>query len=285
MLRSVKTLEEYAIQATDGPIGQVKDLYFDDARWVIRYLVVDTGTWLSSREVLITPWALNKPNWPDRLLPVSITREQVKNSPDIDTHQPVSRQNEMQVLGYYGYPSYWDGTNLWGDGPSPYAMAVGYDGQRLDRAERNREQEATLAADRLRHRNDDPHLRSCNAVQGYHLHASDGDIGHVAGFLVDEDSWAIRYLIVKTTNWWVGHEVLIAPLWITAVHWPDQSVSVDLTREAIRQAPVYDDTAVLDHAWEARLYAHHGRPLVWPDGGSGSAAETAGSLLAASRFV
>jgi len=115
MLSSMEDLEHYAIRATDGAIGQVKDFYFDDEAWVIRYLVVDTGTWLSSRKVLISPIAIGEPNWAEKILPVSITKEQVKNSPDIDTDKPVSRQHERRYLGYYGYPYYWGGGGPWGD--------------------------------------------------------------------------------------------------------------------------------------------------------------------------
>jgi hypothetical protein len=119
MLRSMKDLENYAIRATDGIIGHVKDFYFDDGTWVVRYLVVETGSWLSSRKVLISPMAIGHPEWTGRVLPVSITKEQVKNSPDIDTDRPVSRQHERQYLEYYGYPFYWGGAGLWGAGVYP----------------------------------------------------------------------------------------------------------------------------------------------------------------------
>jgi hypothetical protein len=122
MLRSTQDLEHYSIGATDGDIGHVKDFYFDDDAWVVRYLVVDTGTWLTGRRVLISPISLREPNWIERTLPVAITREQVKNSPDIDTHKPVSRQEENLYLGYYGLPGYWGGAGMWGDGMYAYAM-------------------------------------------------------------------------------------------------------------------------------------------------------------------
>ena len=266
MLRSVKDLEHYAIGATDGQIGHVKDLYFDDDAWVIRYLVVETGTWLSSRKVLITPISIHDPDWVERILPVSITQEQVRNSPDIDTDKPVSRQNEMQYLGYYGYPYYWGGGGMWGEGLYPYALAPDFVGYRQDRAERERDQLAFIEADRERHRNDDPHLRSCEAVAGYHIQATDGEIGHVEGFLVDDETWAIRYLIVDTSNWWLGHKVLISPTWISGVHWSDESVSIDLTREAISQAPPFDSAVELDRGREMSLYGHYGRRGYW--GGS-----------------
>ena len=271
MLRNTKDLENYAISATDGPIGHVKDFYFDDDAWVIRYFMVDAGSWLSSRKVLISPISVHHPDWPERTLPVSITKEQVRNSPDVDTDRPVSRQNEEQYMSYYGYPNYWGGGGVWGDGVYPYAMVPGYSGyglERVDRAEREREEEDYLRAERARHRNDDPHLRSCKAVTGYRIHATDGEIGHVAGYLVDDETWAILYLIVDTSNWWVGHKVLIAPAWITGVHWSDQTVSINLSRESVKGAPVYDPDAMWSRELDRSLYRHYGRTGYW----AGSAA-------------
>ncbi|MEO8936360.1 MAG: PRC-barrel domain-containing protein [Burkholderiaceae bacterium] len=266
MLRNAKDLENYAIAATDGPIGHVKDFYFDDDAWVVRYLVVDAGSWLSSRKVLISPVSVHHPDWLERTLPVAITKEQVKNSPNIDTEKPVSRQNEEQTMGYYGYPNYWGGGGVWGDGLYPYAMVpgyAGYDVDRVDRAEREREEESYLRAERARHRNEDPHLRSCKAVVGYHIHATDGEIGHVAGYLVDDETWAIRYIIVDTSNWWVGHQVLVAPSWITGVHWSSETVSIHASREAVKGAPYYDPDATWSLELDRDLNRHYGRTGYW----------------------
>ena len=271
MLRNTKDLENYAISATDGQIGHVKDFYFDDDAWVIRYFMVDAGSWLSSRKVLISPIFVQQPDWTKRTLRVGITKEQVKNSPDIDTDMPVSRQNEEQYMGHYGYPAYWGGGGMWGDGMYPYAMVPGYAGSagygvgRVDRAERDREVEAYLRAEQARHRNDDPHLRSCHAVTGYHIQATDGEIGHVAGYLVDDETWAILYLVVDTSNWWVGHKVLIAPPWITGVHWSNETVSINLSRELVKSAPAYDPDAMWSRDLDRSLYQHYGRTGYWAD--------------------
>ena len=266
MLRSMNDLEDYAIRATDGTIGHVTDFYFDDAAWVIRYLVVDTGGWLSSRKVLISPIAIGHPNWTEKVLPVSITKEQVKNSPDIDTQKPVSRQHEITYLGYYGYPYYWGGAGLWGEGAYPNMMMPGYAGfvPTLPAVESEAEK-AYAHAEAARHQDDDPHLRSCKAVMGYHIQATDGDIGHVQGLLVDEETWAIRYLVVNTSNWWLGHQVLIAPQWIEDVSWSDATVSVNLTRQAVQDAPPYDSAAPLDRKLEVGIHEHYGRPGYWED--------------------
>jgi hypothetical protein len=265
MLRNTKDLKNFALRATDGAIGHVKDLYFDDDAWVLRYFVVETGSWLSSRKVLVSPIAVLEPDWKGQTLPVSLTTAQIESSPHFDTDQPVSRQNEEQYFGYYGYPVYWGGQGLWGEGMYPYSVQPNFITSRPDWAERQREDEdeATLSAERARRRHDDPHLRSCNAVTGYHVQAHDGEIGHIAGFLVDELSWAIRYLIVDTSNWWTGNQVLIAPAWISGVHWSSETVSVDLSRASIQGAPLLDPDAVLDRDWEQRLHQHYSRMGYW----------------------
>lgn len=264
MLRNSKDLEGCAIGASDGRIGEVKDLYFDDDAWVIRYLVVSTGAWLSNRKALISPYAIGQPQWAEKILPASLTKEQVKNSPDIDTDKPISRQHEVQYLKYYRYPSYWGGVGLWGVGPNPNMLPMnsGFDWSsdqyRQTLAERDREETG------LR-RHDDPHLRSCNAVMKYHIRATDGDIGHVLGLLVDDETWAIRYLIVDTSNWWLGHQVLLAPQWIDDVSWFDCKVSVDLTRQAVKDSPPYDAAVSLGREQEAGIYQHYGRAGYWAD--------------------
>lgn len=264
VLRSMNDLENYALRATDGNIGHVKDFYFDDEAWVIRYFIVDTGGWLSSRKVLISPIAIDRPDWAKKVLSVSITKEQVRNSPDIDTDQPVSRQHEMRYLGYYGYPSYWGGAGLWGDGIYPGAMGAGYGGLVVPPYSASPEvREAKARDEAARHQDDDLHLRSCKAVMDYHIKASDGEIGHVQGLLVDEETWAIRYLIVNTSNWWLGHQVLIAPQWVKSVSWTEATVSVDLTRQAVKEAPTYDSTAQLDRTQEMDIHEHYGRPGYW----------------------
>jgi uncharacterized protein YrrD len=264
MLRSLNDMEKYSIRATDGDIGQVKDFYFDDVAWVIRYLVVETGSWLASKKVLISPISIHAPDWVQHVLPVRITKDQVKKSPDIDTDKPVSLQYQHQYHDYYGYPYYWGGDGIWGGGLYPTALMPGYvHGD--DAVARRAAEEAYAKAERLRHRNDDPHLRSCKAVVGYHIHASDGEIGHVESLIVDQDTWAIRYFVINTSNWWVGHKVLIAPQWISGVHWQNQTVAVDMTREAVRSSPAFLSTAEMNRSQEVGLYTHYGRTRYWAE--------------------
>ena len=271
MLRNSKDLLSLAIIATDGAIGEVKDIYFDDEAWAIRYLVVDAGSWLLSRKVLISPIAAGQADWPNMQLPVSLTREQVKNSPVIDTEMPVTRQHESNYLDYYSYPYYWGGMDLWGSGGYPNMLIPGYAGYgsaSAARAEADNAQARTEAHQRRSESESDPHLRSCKAVIGYHIEASDGEIGHVQGLLVDEQSWAIRYLVVSTSNWWLGHEVLVAPQWIKHVSWTKQAVAVDLTRDALKKAPWYDPALPVGREMEIAVYKHYGRAAYWPGGDS-----------------
>lgn len=264
MLRSMLDLERYSIRATDGDIGVVNDFYFDDSTWVIRYVVVDTSAWLPNRKVLVSPISMGSPDWSQKLLPVTITKEQVKGSPDIDTDKPVSRQHEMGYLGYYGYPYYWGGAGLWGESAYPQIMltkasqAVA-DAQHKELSEKRALVESATDKDSR----DDPHLRSCKEVIGYHIDAADGDIGHVHDMLVDERTWAVRYLVVNTNNWWGGRQVLIVPQWIRDVSWAEHMVAVDLTRQQVKDAPFYNPDAELSRQEEESIYRHYGRNGYW----------------------
>jgi hypothetical protein len=247
MLRNVTHLKGFTIRARDGDMGIVDQFYFDDESWAIRYLVVNAGDWLGGRLVLVSPLALRKTDWQSRLLDVALTKKQVEDSPPIDTHKPVSRQHEAVFLGYYGYPSYWAAPNY------PAALAV--------------QQEAMAEAEELRARAErepaDSHLRSTSAVTGYHVSAADGEIGHVRDFIVDDETWAIRYLEVDTLNWWPGKKVLVSPQWINRVSWADSKVYVDLTRETIQNGPEWVESIPVTREYEHRLYDYYARSPYW----------------------
>jgi hypothetical protein len=263
MLRNMIDLDGYAINARDGAIGKVKDFYFDDEAWAVRYLIVDTGSWLSSRKVLISPMSMGKLDPNGKVLPVSLTMEQVKNSPDIDIDKPVSRQHELEYLGYYDYPIYWGGAGMWGGGAYPgIVTGVGIDAASAEDRHARRQDEHAESVKGAREAHD-THLRSCKAIMTYDIEASDGDIGHVHGLLLDDETWAVRYLIVDTSNWWLGHKVLIAPQWIGDMRWSDKTVRLNLTRQAIKDAPQYDPAITVNRDREALLYKHYGRPGYW----------------------
>jgi uncharacterized protein YrrD len=243
MLRSVRELRGTALIAVDGPVGDVHDVYFDDYEWVVRYYVVDTGKWLPGRKVLIPPHAV-RPPLPDSLaLPVDLTREQVRNSPDIDTDRPIERQAEHSLYQHYGWVPYWGAL----EPPVPPMPMRGV----ANAAEA--EQQATSG--RL---SGDPHLRTAKDVTGYRIEATDGEIGHIDDFLLDDQTATIRYAVVDTRNWLPGKHVLIAPQWIREVKWAESKAFVDLTREAVRHSPVFTSLAALDKEYESRLYKHYG---------------------------
>lgn len=214
----------YAIRATDGDLGKVNEFYFDDITWTIRYMVVETGNWLSGRKVLISLVALGKPAWESRTFSVNLTRAQVRNSPDIDAERPVYRQHEAELHEYYQWPLYWEGGYGGTFGITPFPLYKDPLVQETSASERH----------------DDPHLRSTRHVTGYHIHATNGEIGHVEDFIIDDANWVLRFLVVDTGNWLPGRKVLISPEWIKDVNWATTSVYLNRSREAVKDSPEFD---------------------------------------------
>lgn len=260
MLRSVKELYGLTIRATDDEIGKVDDFLFDDERWTVRYMVVDTGGWLTGRLVLVSPRAIERVDWHARAVAVNLTRAKVENSPDIAADLPVSRQKESEYSQYYGYPPYWGSAGLWGLGMHPTAY-LGYPAPHTSTPLQTPDQDT--APDAAEPEGDE-HLRSTREVQGYHIHARDGEIGHVQDFVLEDETWAIRYVVVDTKNWWFGKHVLVAPEWITAVRWAEAMVDADLLRDEIKNSPQYDPDK-LNRAYEQQLHRHYQRRGYWED--------------------
>lgn len=229
MQHSLHRMIGYAIRATDGDLGKVHEFYFDDATWTIRYMVAETGNWLYGRKVLISLVALGKPDWKSQTFSVNLTCDQVRNSPDIDTQRPVYRQHEVELHEYYQWPRYWE--NGYGGilGITPYPLVENPMSQESSAPERK----------------EDSHLRSTRQVTGYHIHATDGEIGHVEDFIVNEKKWTFHYLVVDTGNWMSGRKVLLSPKWITSVNWADAAVYLDRSRESIENSPEFDPTKTM----------------------------------------
>jgi len=237
--RRIKDVEGMTIAATAGDIGKVVDCFFDDDSWTVRHFVVDTGGWLRGRRVLLFPAAVREIDIEHRRLLTTLSREKVEHSPDVDTDRPVSRQQEIGLHQYYGYPYYWTGPYRWGYTPTPWAAAIA--GIPFTPVAPPRE------------RRDDPHLRSARAVTGYGIHATDGDVGHLVDFLMEDE-------IVDPRRFWPARHVLIAVDWITWVAWGERRVHVNATRDELRHAPPYDPSAVIDRDWERAFFRAHGRP-------------------------
>jgi sporulation protein YlmC with PRC-barrel domain len=250
MLMAGSALKGYAIEAKDGRLGTVKDVLFDDRTWKVRWLVVDAGTWLTGRKVLVHPSFVAQADYVGRSLAVTLTMAQVKDSPDIAQDRPVSRQMETSLYDYYGWDPVWGGS-IFGGGTMTQAFGAPY-GAGLALRE--------PALPEIHHDDGDPNLRSIDAATGYHMHAKDGFIGHVENFLVDDESWDIRYLIVDTKNWWPGKHVLIAPAAVTEMSWSRHRIELDVSCDQVRESPPWEPATVIDRAYEERLHSHYSWP-------------------------
>jgi uncharacterized protein YrrD len=247
MLIKTKTLAGCKLHSLDGEIGKVDEFYFDDKHWTVRYLVANTGNWLTGRLVLISPYALKAVDKDGQTVAVNLTKKQIEESPSLDTDKPVSQQFEVSYYGYYGWPTYWGGTFMWGH--YPYIV-------------RDPERWKITAQEK---KTWDLNLRSTHEVRGYHIQAKDGEIGHVEDFIIDDETWAIRYLIIDTQNWWPGKKVLLSPKWIHRVSWSESKAFIDLPRETIKQSPEYTDGALLSRDYETELHHHYKRQGYWAE--------------------
>lgn len=248
MLRHESDINGYAIHASDGPIGTVRDFLFDDATWTVRWLLIDTGSWLPGREILLPPSAVAQVNHVGHQFNVNLTKQQVKDCPDVDSHLPVSRQQETSLYDYYGWSPYW------GDGA--YMDLVGYGGGGMIEPPSTELMRREKEIDDVKHNKGDSTLRSAREVNGYHIHASDGEIGHVEDILVEDGDWSVRYLIVDTKNWWPATRVLIAPLSVRSIQWADRQVNLGIDRRSIKDSPAYDPSANINALADPQIHTY-----------------------------
>ena len=221
MLRIVKELYGTKLGASDGEIGHVKDFYFDDQNWAVRYLVADTGSWLPGRQVLIAPHALGSLYQGGKLLLVNLTRQQIENCPSIESHKPVSRQYEEKYYRYFGWPFYWQGHGLWGMSGFPILELPG--SLPIEPA----------AAPVPQPEGPDAHLRSTLAVNGYQVQTTDGTLGHVCDFMMDDRAWVISRLVVRTGHRISGKELMIPTDKVGRISYEESAIFVNLTGEAV----------------------------------------------------
>ena len=249
MLWTASGMNGYAIIATDGHLGTVSDFLFDDRTWQIRWLVVDTGDWLPGRKVLLPPSVLGHPDAGQHAFAVRLTRKQVEKSPGILSDRPVSRQEESSVYGYYGWRPYWDDGFFMGGYDYLGGGSIGTDAA----GDRRRDREMDI----LRLGDGDPHLRSVTEVTGYHIHAADGEIGHVDDFLLEDADWTIRFLVADTKNWWPGKRVLISPASAATIDWTERTMNLTVSRQTIKDSPEFDETTTVDQAYERRFHDYY----------------------------
>jgi hypothetical protein len=248
MLYQAKTLHGYKLNSLEGEIGKVKEFYFDDHFWAIRYLVADTGNWLTNRQVLISPRTLGIVNNDAQNIAVKLTKKQIEDSPLLKSDEPVSRQFEESYYKYFAVPSYWETTTMRGQ----YGDIIGTSPS-TERLPKSTSGSKTF----------DPRLRSTHDVSGHHIQAKDGEIGHVEDFIIDDETWMIRYLIVDTLNFWEGKKVLISPRWIERVSWEDLKVFVNLSKTTIEQSPEYIEGSPLSREYETALHQHYNFQGYW----------------------
>ena len=226
MLQSIAKLYGYKLGASDGELGRVKDFYFDDQTWTIRYVVADTGSWLPGRQVLIPPHVCGKLDLEGKILRVNLTRKQIEKSPSIETHKPVSRQFEEEYHRHFGWPYYWQGDAMLGLSGVPIVEAPPMPGR-----------DVPVASGGTPPKAGDAHLRSAQGVNGYQLRAGDEAIGHVCDFMINDQLWKIRQLVIKTGHRLSGREVQMATSAIDRISYEESTVYVNLTKEAIEQTP------------------------------------------------
>jgi sporulation protein YlmC with PRC-barrel domain len=241
MLWKIKDLYGYRIDAINGEIGKVENFLFDDTTWKIRYMVVETGSWLLARKVLIPPAALCLPNAQMSIFPVNLTKDQVSNSPDIDTDKHVSLQHQIKLDMYYQSFPFMPTSMLPGSAVMP-AMA---EMPKESTAEKNRRY--------------DQHLRSARHVAGYHVHSLDGQFGNVKDFIADDDGWVIHYLVIDTINWLPSKWVLIPVSQVTKISWEEKGVYIGLNSEIIKNAPPYQSSTAIDRQYEHELNRYYGK--------------------------
>jgi hypothetical protein len=253
MLIAGSALTGCAIEANDGRIETVKTLLFDDTTWKIRWLVIDAGHWLTGRQVLVHPSAIGTANHRLQHLPVNLTKSQLEASPDIRQDKPVTMQMESHLYSYYGWDPYW-GPDFYDADIAGFGMIDGYgmsDGG-AHRRELDTSQRGSDAGD--------PHLRRLASVQGYHIHATDGSIGHVGNFLLDDATWTIRYMLVDTRNWWFGAHVLIAPYAVRSIDWNSGEIRLNVMRAQVKTSPPWEPVNLVETMDERGLHEHYGWP-------------------------
>jgi uncharacterized protein YrrD len=245
MLIKAKSLKGYKFNGLDGDIGSVHEFFFDDKFWTIRYLVANTGNWFTNRQVLISPYFIQSVDNMNKLVNTSLTKQKIYDSPEWESEKPVSRQYEETYINYYGTPIYWGGTGMWG--AYPYLM-------------RDQDKWKTSAAEKASW---NPNLRSTQDVKGHDFQATDGEIGHVDDFIIDDDTWTIRYFVLETNKWFSSRKTLISTQWIDRISWDDKKVYVNVLRDTINHVPDYDEDRELTRDYENYLHKHYNREGYW----------------------
>ena len=240
MLRNLKSVMRHVLVTTDGKLDGCRDFLFDDRDWVVRYVVADTRRWRPGRKVLLSPMVLGRPDWESRHIPVMLSKAEIETSPDLAEDAPVSKAYETRWHEHYGFAPYWGASRI-GSSAARHIVENEVDAEHEE------------------------HLCSVAEVGDYHVLARDGRAGRVVDFIVDDETWAIRWLAVGTRRWPSRRDVLIEPRSVTAIRWADRDVFVDLTKRALAECPEYDPDAPVNRATATLLWDYGGRPHAAPE--------------------
>jgi hypothetical protein len=227
MKLNTNSLPGFSLSATDGEVGRIEEVYFDDRNWAIRYLVVKTGSWLSGRKVLISPQAFDRSRWNGETFPVNLTKKQILNSPDVDTEIPLSSKHTASINKYYLWQTFMD------DGF--YAPA------HCDPPDLSEDAEMDNQSD------DHFHLRSTRQTKGYHIYATDGEIGYVCDFIVSDEDWKMEYLVVVAKSIFGDQKILISVRDIREIKWASSNIYLDISVKAVEQSRIFDGSTFSDH--------------------------------------
>jgi sporulation protein YlmC with PRC-barrel domain len=248
MLKFASSLKGYAIKASDGEIGTIADVLFDDRTWRARWLVVDTGNWLTGRMVLLHPTSLGKVDHERRELPVALTKALVQGSPELSEHEPVSSRMERHLYDYYGWEPY-AMESTFGSNP----LASKYSAPPLFVFTPHGEIPAVA-------NECDLNLRSVETINHYHIVGPDGAIGKVEDLLIDDPNWGIPYLVVDTGNWWPGKQVLISRHALKEISWAEREIRADITHAQVKASPPWSAIGDVDKDYEQDLHDHYDWP-------------------------
>lgn len=250
MLLATSTIEGSKIEATDGRIGSVETFLFDEEQWVLRYIVAHHGFWIFGRTVLLSPVSVRGTLDDGTSIRVGLSKDQIRNAPAAELARPISRRKEEQFHRYYQIPVYWGGSGLWGSAMTPMeAGTVTY--------EPDPNKEPLDAAE------EEYHLRSTHELEEYRLDTADGKAGTVAGFIIEDTTWAVRYLRVETERSAGGGSLFISPHWVDSISWIERKITLDIARDRLTEAPTVGVEGEIDREDEERLHQFFGKPRYW----------------------
>ncbi|QDU80029.1 PRC-barrel domain protein [Polystyrenella longa] len=245
MLISCNILPGYKLKAIDGDFGTITDLLFDDENKMIRYFVVNCGGWLNREEVLLSPVAFEEPDHEAFTISTILSKHAIEDAPAIESNPPVSKQSQSDLADYFDWPMFWSHI------PEQLSHRLSFDESEVEAGESH-----------------DMHLRSLKEIRGYTIKCNEGDLGHVEELIVDTDTWTLRYLTIDTGVWLPGKKVIIGIDWLSDICWEEQSASIDLSREQVKDAPIYNPRSPINREYETKVYDYYGRPTYWSKAGT-----------------